>query len=56
LKVRCDARLGALCGRRENQFAGMLREFASGQAPHDPIAGELAAQAAGRPACNEEEP
>ena len=55
LKVRSDAKPGALAGQLENLIIGRQREFASGQELIDSIAGDLAADAAERSADNEEE-
>jgi hypothetical protein len=48
LKMRSDARPGALAGRLENLVTGEQREFASGDELLQSIAGDLKTSAGGR--------
>jgi len=50
VKVRSDARPGALAGRLENLVTGQSREFASGRELLDSIASDLAPDAGERAA------
>ena len=50
LKVRSDAKPGALAGRLENLVTGRQSEFASGQELVDSIATDLRASGGERPA------
>ena len=47
VKVRSDAKPGALAGRLENLVTGQSREFASGRELLDSIASDLGAGAGG---------
>ena len=49
LKMRSDAKLGALAGRLENLVTGVQREFASGSELLDSIARDLDAASADQP-------
>ena len=50
VKVRSDAKPGALAGRLENLVTGQSREFTSGRELLDSIASDLAAGAVARAA------
>jgi hypothetical protein len=49
IKVRSDARPGALAGRLENLVTGQSREFASARELIDSIASDVAVSAAEQP-------
>jgi hypothetical protein len=49
VKVRSDARPGALAGRLENLVTGQSREFASGRELLDSLASDLGASAVEHP-------